>query len=79
MSTSQGPYGRIEQMLYVIRDTYEICRAGEGGVRTGIGRRWFKQCFMFVQRPISNYCLSTCGTVANTFYRQSAIKVLLGL
>ncbi len=28
MSTSQGTYVRIEQTSYVIRDTYEICRAG---------------------------------------------------
>ncbi len=34
MSTSQGTYGRIEQTLHVIRDTYEICRAGVGG---GVG------------------------------------------
>ncbi len=40
MSTLQGTYGRIEQTLYVIRDTYEICRAGGRGARTGIGKRW---------------------------------------
>ncbi len=31
MSTSQGTYGQIEQTSYVIRDTYELCRAGWGG------------------------------------------------
>ncbi len=37
MFTSQGTYGRIEQTLYVIRDTYELCRAGEGG---GLREDW---------------------------------------
>ncbi len=37
MSTSQGTYGRIEQTLYVIRDTYETCGGLGGGA--GIGNR----------------------------------------
>ncbi len=38
MSTSQGTYGRIEQTSYVIRDIYEICRAGGGvGGARGLG------------------------------------------
>ncbi len=39
-STSQGTYSQIEQ-TYVIRDSYEICRAG--GARTGIGKCWFSE------------------------------------
>ncbi len=30
-STSQGTYSQIEKTLYVVRDTYEICRTGGGG------------------------------------------------
>ncbi len=40
MSTSQGTYSQIEQMSYVIRETYEKCieREGEGrGVARGPG------------------------------------------
>ncbi len=33
MSTSQGTYVPIEQTSEAIRVTYEICRAGGGGVR----------------------------------------------
>ncbi len=37
MSTSQGPYVRIEQTSEAIRVTYEMCRVG--GARTGIENR----------------------------------------
>ncbi len=42
MCTSQGTCVRIEQTSEAIRVTYEICRAGVGGVRTGIENRCFR-------------------------------------
>ncbi len=37
MSTSQGPYGRIEQMLYVIEIHMKYAERGRGGWGLGLG------------------------------------------
>ncbi len=53
MSTSQGTYGRIEQTLYVIRETYEMCRGG--------GEDWDWETLVYVNQHCLVQTLQPCS------------------
>ncbi len=55
MSTSQGTYGQIEHMSYVIRETYKMCRAGIGIWKHYI--RQFYHMWFIVDRIILFICI----------------------